>query len=136
MKYLNPDLSEVQDAEVIAAAKFIHLTSKWVEARNIQVDQMKSTFHDFMLRADDRVGIDKRPATQCCVIADVLHHGRGGKNPWPLIDAALKSAKPFEALVEIGAPTWNERKKTLKNAINARPDLAAKAWSRTKKDFV
>jgi hypothetical protein len=136
MNYLNPDLSEVQDAEVIAAAKLIHWTSRVVAARNAQVEQMIATFKGFMKRADQRVGIDGRPADQCCVIADVLHQGRGGKMTWPLVDAALKSSKPFEALVAIGAPKWNDRKKKLKEAIKARPVIASKKWSSARADFV
>jgi hypothetical protein len=135
MKYLNPDLSDVQDDEVMAAAKLIHWTSASVDARDCQVEQMIGTFKEVMLRADKRVGIDGRPASQCCVIADILHQGRGGKMTWPLIDAALKSAKPFEALVAIGAPKWDDRKKKLKDAINARP-IAAKSWSRASGDFI
>ena len=136
MDYLNPDSSEVQDAEVVAAAKLIHWTSQAPAARDVQVGQMISTYKGFMQRADSRVGIDGRPASQCAVIADILHHGRGGRMTWPLIDAALKSSKPFEALVAIGAPKWDSRKKKLKDAINARPPFAAKKWSRASGDFV
>ena len=135
-KYLNPTLQEVEDAEVIAAAKFIHWTSQSQPAREVQVTQMIKTFTGFMKRADARVGIDGRTADQCCVIADILHQGRGGSMTWPLVDAALKSATPFESLVEIGAPQWDGRKKTLKDAILARPDFAARKWSRAKGDFV
>jgi hypothetical protein len=135
MKYLNPDLSEVQDDEVMAAAKLIHWTSRSVEARTAQVEQMISTYKTFMKRADVRVGIDGRPASECCVIADILHHGRGGKMKWPLIDAALKGPKPFAALVAIGAPQWDGRKIKLRNAINARPEIASAKWSRAKGDF-
>jgi hypothetical protein len=101
-----------------------------------QVDQMVATFTDFMKRADKRVGIDGRPGDQCCVIADILHQGRGGKMTWPLIDSALKSSKPFESLIAIGAPKWNGRKKTLKDAIIARPALAGKRWAHAQSDFV
>ena len=137
MRYLNPDLTEVQDAEVIAAAKFIHWTSASVAARQAQVEEMVAAFKAFMLRADLRVGIDGRGADQCCVIADILHHGRGGKNTtWPLIAEALASSKPFEALIAIGAPKWNERKETLRKAINNRPVFSTLKWSRARGDFV
>ncbi len=136
MNYLNPDLSEVQDAEVVAAAKFIHWTTASVRARDAQVSEMIDAFQGFMRAADTRVGIDGRPANQCCVIADILHQGRGGNMTWPLIDAALKSSNPFASLVAIGAPKWDGRKTKLKNAINARPDFAAKHWSHAQGSFV
>jgi hypothetical protein len=136
MKYLNPDLSEVQDAEVIAAAKFIHWTSTTTAAQDAQVTEMIAAFKDFMIRADHRVGIDGRPADQCCVIADILHQGRGGKMTWPLIAAALTKSKPFDELVAIGAPQWDGRKATLKSAIVARPIFKQKKWARSQNDFV
>jgi hypothetical protein len=135
MAYLNPDLGEVQDAEVIAAAKLIHWTAASAAARQAQVGEMADSFKSFMVRADTRVGIDGLGGDRCCVIADILHHGRGGKMTWPLIHDALKAAKPFEALIAIGAPKWEERKKTLKAAVLARPNLAAHHWSRAKGDF-
>lgn len=136
MDYLNPDLSEVQDAEVIGAAKLIHWTSKHVDARNAQVSQMISTFRSIMREADRRVGINGRPATECCVIADLRHHGRGGRMLWPLVEDALRSSNPFNALIAIGAPKWAERKRSLKNAIRARPVFQTKKWSRSAGDFV
>ncbi|MBR0670200.1 hypothetical protein [Neoroseomonas soli] len=136
MDYLNPDLSEVQDAEVIAAAKLIHWTSNVVEAREAQVQVMTDAYRGFVRRADARVGIDGRSAELCCVIADILHHGRGGRMTWPLVDQALKGPRPFDDLIEIGAPNWGERRKTLKAEIRKRPDFATKTWSRAAADFV
>jgi hypothetical protein len=136
MNYLNPDLSEVQDAEVVAAAKLIHWTSSSVTARTAQVSEMVSVFKSYMASADHRVAIDGRPANQCCVIADILHQGRGGSSTWPQIDHALKSTSPFESLIAIGPPKFNSRKTTLKRAIDARPGIAAKRWSRAQSDFI
>ena len=136
MAYLNPDLSEVQDAEVVAAAKLIHWTSAIPEARETQVKQMVATYKRFMLRADKRIGIDGRMANQCCVVADILHQGRAGKMTWPLIEAAINSSDPFEALIDIGNPRWETRTKGLKAAIKARPEFGEKRWSRNKTDFV
>ena len=137
MNYLNPDLNEVQDAEVIAAAKLIHWTSSSVDSRLAQVTEMISVFKSYMKMADTRVGIDGRPGNQCGVIADILHQGRGGKNTtWPLIHEALQSAKPYESLVAIGAPKWDQRKRTLKAAIDARPEIAARRWNRATGDFI
>ena len=136
MTYLNPDLSEVQDAEVLAAARLIHWTSTHAAARDAQVGQMVSTYRAFMRRADRKVGIDGRSAHLCCVIADILHHGRGGRTTWPQVEAGLASARPFDALIDIGASRWDDRKAKLKAAINERADLFAKSWSRAQVDFV
>jgi hypothetical protein len=137
MDYLNPDSSEVQDSEVIAAAKLIHWTHSSVDARVAQVNEMVNVFRSYMASADRRVGIDGLAGSLCSVIADILHQGRGGKNTtWPQIHQALNSAKPYEMLLAIGPPKFDSRKVTLKKAIDARPVIAAKRWSRAQNDFV
>ena len=136
MRYLNPTLNEVEDAEVIAAAKLIHWATHHASARDVQVSTMVATYRSFMARADKRVSINGRPADQCLVIADILHHGRAGKMTWPLVAEALASPSPLAKLIAIGAPQWDGRKATLKKAIAARPQLAAKRWSRAAGDFV
>lgn len=136
MRYLNPTLDEVEDSEVIAAAKLIHWTANVLEARQIQIDQMVKTFRSFMGRAEARIEMSNRPATHCCVIADILHHGRGWKMTWPLIDAAVKSNKPFLNLVDIGAPKWDDRKRKLRGAIDSNTAFGGKVWSTMDHDFV
>lgn len=135
MAYLNPSLDEVEDAEVIAAARLIHWTTASEAAQEAQVDQMIATFKSFMSRAQARVGINDRSADLCCVIADILHHGRGGRMTWPLIDEALKKSRPLEALLAIGAPKWKERCETLRRAIAANPDFKTKRWDAARQDF-
>ena len=121
---------------MIAAAKLIHWAMNHPGARDVQVATMVGSYRNFMARADKRVGIDGRPAAQCLVIADILHHGRGGKMTWPLVAQALASSNPLGNLIAIGAPQWESRKATLKKAIAARPQLATKRWSRGAADFV
>lgn len=136
MNYLNPGLDDVQDSEVIAAAKLIHWTAASVSARAAQVDQMVATYQGFMARADQRLGIDGLAARECCVIADILHHGRGGKSTWPLIQAALARPRKDEALLEIGLPRWKERLRTLKLALDARPQFGTLKWKSATRSFV
>ena len=136
MHYLNPSLDDVQDDEVIAAAKLIHWTSTHREARLVQIAQMVETFKSFMTRADNRGLIDGRPAAQCCAIADLLHHGRGGKMVWTLVAEALQSSDPFNRLIAIGAPKWEERKRTLKRLILADPQMQTLHWNRQQAKFM
>lgn len=136
MRYLNPTTDEVEDAEVIAAAKLMHWTSTTEAARSLQVKVMVETFRRHLGVADGRVGLDGVGADCCCVIADILHHGRNGNERWPRIEAALRSSRPLAGLLDIGRPRWNERLDTLKAAIAARPALAQMRWSRAAADFV
>jgi len=136
MAYLNPTLHAVEHEEVLAAAKFIHWTHASVDARNAQVSQMIETYRGFMEAAMKKVDMDHRPATQCCVMADILHHGRGGKKAWSKIKAALANADPFSALIAIGNPKWAERTAKLRRHIEANPEFAGKHWGNAKRDFV
>jgi hypothetical protein len=133
MRYLNPSSDGVEDAEVIAAAKLIHWSTASRPARLLQVGQMIHTYRNFMLEADRRKLIDGRPAAVCCVIADILHQGRG---TWAEITAALKMSSPFDRLVAIGAPEWESRRKALRKGIASFPEMQTLSWSSTAKDFV
>lgn len=136
MTYLNPTTEEVEDAEVISAAKFIHWTTTSAAARGAQVTQMVETFRAIMREADKRVGIDGRSAAECCLIADLRHQGRAGKMLWPEVNESLKSAKPFDKLLAIGTAEWDGRRATLRKAIGQNPAFADLRWSRAKADFV
>lgn len=136
MNYLNPSLEEVEDAEVIAAAKLIHWTTKEASARSIQVGTMIETYKRLMVRADKRVTLDGRSAAVCCVICDILHQGRGGKMTWQLIDEALHGNNPLDELLEIGSHHYGERCNSLRQALSSRPDFSLKRWNRMQSSFV
>jgi hypothetical protein len=132
--YLNPTLDEVEDAEVIAAAKFIHWTSNHSEARLLQTQHMIDTARRLVVESDTRLGLDGLGADLCCVVMDVRHQGRAGFND---LQAALLTKKPFEALLEVGAHGEPERVNNLKAALTTRrAALRKKKWSRARADFV
>jgi len=136
MAFLNPSLDEVEDAEVIAAARFIHWTAHEPAAQAIQVSVMIDAFKTFVARADKRVGLQGRSAAICCVIADILHQGRGGKMTWQLVEDALHSAHPLDSLLDIGAHKYAERCKTLGKAISQRPEFSQRHWDKASASFV
>ncbi|HYW16424.1 MAG TPA: hypothetical protein VE891_09770 [Allosphingosinicella sp.] len=132
--YLNPTLDDVEDAEVVAAAKLIHWTNAHPDARLLQVQHMISTARRLVEQADRRLGLDGRSGDICCVVMDVRHQGRGGFDE---LQAALARPRPFEALLEVGADGQPGRVANLKAALRARrAGLAAKKWSRASGDFV
>jgi hypothetical protein len=132
--YLNPTLDEVEDAEVIAAAKLIHWTGNHPDARLLQVQHMMNTARGLVKEADKRLGLDGAGADLCCVVMDVRHQGRAGFDD---LQAALKAKKPFEALLEVGGDGEPERVKNLKAALATRREtLRKKKWSRSMGDFV
>ncbi|MER8811258.1 hypothetical protein [Mesorhizobium australicum] len=132
--YLNPTLDDVEDAEVIAAAKLIHWTGAHPEARLLQAQHMINTARRLVTESDKRLGLDGIGADICCVVMDVRHQGRAGFDD---LQAALRAKKPFEALLEVGGHGEPERVKNLKAALDTRRDgLKKKKWSRSMGDFV
>jgi len=135
MAYFNPAPDKLDDAELWAAARLIHWTANNRPARLAQIAQMIESFRGYMGRADRRGLIDGQRAAACCVIADLLHHGRGGRNVWSSVSRALASNDPFEALIAIGSTQWAERKATLRRLILADPQMQARRWSASAGDF-
>ncbi len=136
MAWLNPAPDKVDDAEVRAAARFIHWTANSRPARLAQIAQMIASFRGYLARADRRGLIDAKPAALCCVIADLLHHGRGGRAVWTSVANALASANPFDSLIAIGGAQWAERKATLRRLIMADPQMQDLRWSSAAGGFV
>lgn len=136
MAYFNPAPDRVDDTEILAAARLIHWTANHRPARLAQITQMIASFREYMGRADRKGLIDGQRAAHCCVIADLLHHGRGGRTLWSSVSRALASNDPFEALIAIGGPQWAERKATLRRLILADPKMQERRWSASAKDFV
>jgi hypothetical protein len=132
--YLNPTLDEVEDAEVIAAAKLIHWTNHHPGARLLQVQHMINTARRLVEEADRRLGLDGIDADLCCIVMDVRHQGRAGYDE---LQAALLDRNPFDALLGVGAAGQAQRVKNLKAALAPRrAALRAKKWSRRTMDFV
>jgi hypothetical protein len=132
--YLNPTLNDVEDAEVVAAAKLIHWTGNHPEARLLQVQHMINTARRLVKESDKRLGLDGLGADLCCVVMDVRHQGRAGFDD---LQAALLANKPYEALLEVGGHGEPERVKNLKAAlVTRRATLKKKKWSRAMSDFV
>lgn len=132
--YFNPTLDDVEDAEVVAAAKLIHWTGNHPAARLLQVQHMINTARRLVKESDKRLGLDGLGADLCCVVMDVRHQGRAGFEDLQL---ALLDKKPFEALLEVGGHGEPERVVNLKAALaTRRPTLKKRKWSRTMSDFI
>lgn len=133
--WLNPSSGAIDDAEALAAARLIHWTTNSRPARLAQVAQMISSFRGYLMRADRRGLIDGRTAAICCVIADLLHHGRGGRTVWDSVQRALTSGAPLERLLAVGGAAWAERRRTLGRAIHGDSALHRFVWSSPAHDF-
>ncbi|NKL66291.1 hypothetical protein [Rhizobium leguminosarum] len=135
-KYLNQASDIVDDREVIAAAKFVHWTINYPQARELQVQHATNLARRIVERIDRRVGLNGQPAAICCVAFDLLHHGRGGDQVFPRIDAALKASDPLEALLAIGEEGYAERVKGLRRQLKDSEQFEGKRWASASLDFV
>lgn len=116
MDYLNPNLSEVEDTEVIQAAKFVHWAMNDPANRNAQIDVGVSIFKSKMQDYAQRYRLDGADDTVCLVVADIRHQGRAKSSA---ILAALGQSKPLEALLQLGETTYPERVATLRREIKS-----------------
>jgi len=136
MAWLNPSGEVIDDAEIEAAARLIHWTRRSRAVRLAQIAQTISSFTAYLRRAGRKVPMEGRVAAQCCVIADLLHHGRGGRQVWAAVGRALAAADPLNALLAIGGASWPERVDMLHRHIAALPDLHRWRWSVAEAGFV
>ena len=116
MKYLNSDSNNIDDQELITAARFVHWAQNSEDHRNIQVTTAISLFKENMKEYDIRFNLDGWPDYVCHAICDILHQGRA---KYSLIHNLLVSSDNRETvytkLVNIGAEHYADRIKTLKS---------------------
>jgi ribosomal protein L18E len=136
LDYLNPSLKEIEDTEVIQAAKFVYWAQNDPDHRKVQVEVGINHFKKKMLYYAKLYSLDGIDDTVCLVVADILHQGRAKS---PVIAAALQSSNPLESLLKIGEPKYHERLVTLKREIKALTNdgtLGKRKYSANKADFV
>jgi hypothetical protein len=134
--YLNPSLKEIEDTEVIQAAKFVHWVQNDPAHRQAQIDVGIALFKDKMSGYAQRYGLDGAEDTICLLVADIRHQGRAKS---PAIVSALHSSKPLESLLALGEPKYHSRVVVLRQEIKklvAEGVLGAHKYSTSKKDFV
>jgi hypothetical protein len=120
MRYLNPSDQEVEDAEVLNAARFIHWTETHEEVRRVMLTAAISTAEDKLVQQNRARPLKSTNHpdpldTLCVAIIDILHH-EGSK--FAKVDDILKSEKNEDkALVALCNAGVDEgrNKKLLKN---------------------
>lgn len=136
LDYLNPSLKELEDTEVIQAAKFVHWAQNDAAHRKVQIEVGIAHFKEKMAGYAKQYGLDGADDSICLVIADIRHQGRAKS---PEIIAALQSSSPLNALLNIGEPKYHERLMVLRREIKILTSdgtLGALKYSTAKNDFV
>lgn len=116
LDYMNPSLKEVEDTEVIQAAKFVHWVQTDPEHRKAQVKIGVDHFKAKMAAYAKQYELDGVEDAICLAVADIRHQGRAKS---PEIAAALQSSNPLHALLNIGEPKYHQRLVVLRREINS-----------------
>lgn len=116
MKYLNSDGKNIDDQELITAARFVHWAQNSEAHRELQVETAIRLFKTKLKEYSIRFNLDGWPDYICHTICDIFHQGRAR---YALVQDILSSSQNRETiynqLVNIGAGIYDERVKTLKS---------------------
>ena len=134
--YLNPSVKEIEDTEVIIAAKFVHWAMNDPLHRRVQVDIGIKHFKENMFSYANRYSLDKADDVVCLVISDIRHQGRAKSAE---IIGAMNTQKPLDSLLKLGEPKYHNRLVTLKSEIKKLIEdgsLGNRRYSISKRDFL
>ncbi len=137
MEYFNPSLKEVDNQELICAARLIHWTATKADARTAQVAHSIEMFKSNMKQYHKRFGLDGAPAKVCFMVCDILHQGRGTNDR---IAYALNTKKDYEKayknLCSIGEANYKSRINTVKAEITKLATAFNKKYNAEKNSFI
>jgi hypothetical protein len=117
MDFLNPHRDAIDDSEVINAAKLIAWQNSSPILEESQVRIGIQMFVSNMKLYARKYNLNGSPDYICCVVADILHQGRGSSSQ---IMDALRETDKYGALLQIGPSDFRERCTTLKKEIDDR----------------
>ena len=119
MDYLNPTLAEIDQQELISAARFVHWASSDPQHRKIQVETAVNMYSENMKEYHDRFGLNAAPAKVCQMICDIRHQGRGKNDRIALaLNTKGDFEKAFSNLCTIGNVNYQSRITTVRNTIS------------------
>ncbi|HEY0658064.1 MAG TPA: hypothetical protein VGD05_06305 [Pyrinomonadaceae bacterium] len=139
MKYLNPSLDQIENQEIICAARLVHWAMKDAAHRRIQVKVSIELFKEDMKRHAQSYNLDGYPDKVCQVICDIRHQGRATSQQ---IINALNTGGNFETayarLLQFGQPLYASRINTVRTVIKNLIDagIFGKKYKKSTNDFV
>jgi hypothetical protein len=124
MDYLNPTLNDIENQELICAARFVHWAANDAKHRETQVATAIEMYKENMKSYHKRYGLDNVPANVCQMICDIRHQGRGKSDRIALaLNTNGNYAKAFSNLCTIGDTNYQTRINTVRNTIKKLTDL-------------
>lgn len=139
MDYLNPSLDNIENQELICAARLIHWATNDAKHRRIQVKVAVEHFRENMKQYAQSYNLDGYPAKVCQVVCDIRHQGRATSQQ---IINSLDTNGNFEAaytrLLQLGQPLYASRISTIRAVIKNLVDAGKfdKKYEQTTNDFV
>lgn len=124
MNYLNPSLHDIENQELLCAARFVHWASNDVNHRDIQVATAIKMYKENMKSYNKRYGLDNVPANVCQMICDIRHQGRAKSDRIALaLNTNGNYEKAFSNLCTIGNTNYQTRINTVRSTIKKLTDL-------------
>jgi hypothetical protein len=138
-RYLNPSGGEVENREVLSAARFVHWCSHSKAHRDIQVRVGVDTAREKLRTAHRKLNLDGRSDKVCFVVMDILHQGRGTYAAMQQMIQNNNDAAAYEKLLTIGASNYPGRIETIRAEVaklEAAGHFGTKKYSAATNDLV
>lgn len=116
-RYLNPSGGGVEDAELLASARFIHWAAHSQKHRDTQVRIGVETIREKLRQAQLRMNLNGRSDKVCFVVVDILHQGRGTYAAMKHIVENNNDSAAYQKLLTIGATNYAERIQTIRAEV-------------------
>lgn len=116
-RYLNPSGGEVENREVLSAARFVHWCAHSKAHRETQVKVGVDTVRQKLRTAHSKINLEGRGDKVCFVVMDILHQGRGTFAAMKQIIQNNNDAVAFGKLLTIGASNFPERIETIRTEV-------------------
>ena len=119
MAYLNPDLSAIDNAEVVSAARAFFGMMESEAHRELQIGlTIEIAKRKTKRAAQNGVPIVGRKLRYAIWVFDVLHQGRAGRGAYPKLKAAIESSNPERALMQFGMTDHEDRIRSVKASMD------------------
>ena len=124
MDYLNPTLNDIENQELISAARFVHWAANDPKHRETQVVTAIEMYKENMKSYHKRYGLDHAPANVCQMICDIRHQGRAKSDRIALaLNTNGNYEKAFSNLCIIGNTNYQNRINTVRSTIKKLTDI-------------
>ncbi len=139
MNYLNPTLDQIENQELICAARLVHWATNDAKHRKLQVKVAVEHFRENMKHYADSYNLDGYPANICQIICDIRHQGRAkSQHIINALDTNGNLDLAYHRLLQLGQPLYASRISTVRGVIKSLTDAGkfGKKYKHSTGEFV